>query len=109
MKLKNLSEEELAAQPALFIAFDLLFHDNTTLVSAPFTDRRNALENLSETFEIPVTLQFAANSEEDLLSRLNHSYSLGDDALILNRSASAYEYGVRKNPCLHPETQEPPL
>jgi len=109
MKLKNLSEEELAAQPALFIAFDLLFHDNTTLVSAPFTDRRNALENLSETFEIPVTRQFAANSEEDLLSRLNHSFSLGNDGLILKQLGSAYEYGERNDSWLHLKKQEPTL
>ena len=87
--------ERLAAEtPAVYVAFDLLAHEQDTLLELPFAERRAALEALlaGEAFaRAPVELMVTAATAADAQQWLEHA----EGAIAKDRSAP-YRPGERK-------------
>jgi ATP-dependent DNA ligase len=85
----------LAVQtPAVYVAFDLLAHDDRSLLELPFSERRAALEALlarAEFAAAPVELMATANTAEEASQWLAHA----EGAIAKERSAP-YRPGERK-------------
>lgn len=96
MGLKKPSKKILQKYPVLFIAYDLLYTNETPIFDWPLTDRRNALKKLSDEFQIPVTSQFDVNDFEHLDELFNLALAHGNEGLMLKKKDSVYEYGQRR-------------
>jgi ATP-dependent DNA ligase len=80
--------------PAVFVAFDLLAHDDETLLELEFSERRGALEQLlgDDAFgQAPIELMQMATTADDASVWLEHA----EGAIAKQRSA-AYLPGERK-------------
>ena len=87
--------ERLAAEtPAVYVAFDLLAHDDSSLLQLPFAERRAALEKLlagKQFKDTPVELMQMAQTAEDAQRWLQSA----EGAIAKDRSAP-YRPGERK-------------
>jgi ATP-dependent DNA ligase len=87
--------ERLAAEtPAVYVAFDLLAHDDRTLLALPFTERRAALEALlaqPDFADAPVELMATADTEDAAREWLAHA-----EGAIAKRRDAPYLPGERK-------------
>jgi ATP-dependent DNA ligase len=87
--------ERMAAEtPAVYVAFDLLAHEQNSLLELPFSERRAALEQLldSEAFaRAPVELMATVDTAADAQHWLQHA----EGAIAKERSAP-YRPGERK-------------
>ena len=68
--------------PVSFIAFDLLAHDETSLLQAPFRERRQALELAAQAFETPVHLAPMTTDREIAMEWFHELEGAGLDGLI---------------------------
>jgi ATP-dependent DNA ligase len=87
--------ERLAVEtPAVYVAFDLLAHEQDSLLELPFAERRAALEGLlaGEAFaRAPVELMPTANTPEGALQWLEHA-----EGAIAKELSAPYRSGERK-------------
>jgi ATP-dependent DNA ligase len=87
--------ERLAAEtPAVYVAFDLLAHEQDTLLELPFSQRRAALEALlaSEAFaRAPVELMVTVETAVEAQQWLEHA-----EGAIAKERAAPYRPGERK-------------
>jgi ATP-dependent DNA ligase len=87
--------ERLAAEtPAVYVAFDLLARDDSTLLALPFTERRAALEALLAQpgfADAPVELMATADTEDAAREWLAHA-----EGAIAKRRDAPYLPGERK-------------
>lgn len=82
-----------AAEPAAFIAFDLLLHDWKPLLGDPWQERREALEALLEGAETEA-LRLAETSS-DAARVIAHARAGGWEGVIAKRTDSVYQPGKR--------------
>jgi ATP-dependent DNA ligase len=87
--------ERLAAEtPAVYVAFDLLAHDDSSLLELPFAERRAALEKLlagKQFKDAPLELMQTAQTAEDAQRWLQ-----GAEGAIAKDRSAPYRPGERK-------------
>ena len=87
--------ERLAVEtPAVYVAFDLLAHDQESLLERPFSERRAALESLlagGEFAAAPVELMEATTSVQDA-----QRWLLGAEGAIAKERSEPYRPGERR-------------
>lgn len=96
MKRKSITAKQASAQPAIFIAFDLLALDGRDLRGATLRDRRALLDALvSETDRSCVRLSplISFSDHGDLNARRTAPDAAPTDGIVLKRWSSAYVAG----------------
>ncbi|MBO6523800.1 MAG: ATP-dependent DNA ligase [Balneolaceae bacterium] len=96
MGVKKPSEKLLSDYPVLFITYDLLFLDGVPLFDDSLIVRRKKLEELANTYSIPITSQMELESKDDMEDLFKRALAHGNEGLMLKRKDSNYEYGQRK-------------
>lgn len=95
MGIKKPSKKIIEEYPVLFVAYDLLYIDESPTFSKPLRDRRIDLKNLAEKHHIPITTQFDISDLEDVETLYQRALKHGNEGLMLKKSDSVYEYGQR--------------
>ncbi len=81
--------------PADFVAFDILALDDRSLLKAPFSQRRAALESIAVGFEAPVHLAPATNDPETAMHWFDTTEAAGLDGLIIKPLGDPYVFDKR--------------
>ncbi|MDP1570549.1 MAG: DNA ligase D [Vicinamibacterales bacterium] len=84
-----------AGQPAAFIAFDLLRHDDHDLRARPLRERRQALEALFGVSPPSPTVRLAPQVAEDGRALYAQAEAEGWEGLIVKHARSPYRAGTR--------------
>jgi DNA ligase 1 len=84
----------LATTPVAFIAYDLLFRDES-LLARPWSERRAQLEGLSVRVNPISTLDGTQPLEPQLEARFAEARARGHEGLMLKRTDAPYEAGTR--------------
>lgn len=88
----------LEKYPALFIAFDILYHDGELISGKPLSRRRKTLEKLAGKHPFPMASQFEVRDRDNLKKLFDRSLHHGNEGLILKLRESAYKlYGQRSH------------
>lgn len=95
MEVKKPDERLLASQPALFIAFDLLFLNGVPVIDQPLHQRRPLLEQICRQQGIPLLRQYFLKDTADITRIYKRAIRHGSKGLILKQRDSRYEYGQR--------------
>ncbi len=95
MGIKKPGKKVLEQYPVLFIAFDLLFADESPCFGWPLGKRRDRLEQMAETAGLPVSTMKTINNKKDVERYFNQALANGNEGLILKKKESRYEYGQR--------------
>lgn len=95
MEEKKPDERLLASQPALFIAFDLLFLNGVPVIDQPLHQRRQLLEQICRRQGIPLLRQYFLKDTGDITRIFKRAIRHGSKGLILKQRDSRYEYGQR--------------
>jgi len=82
-----------AAEPAAFIAFDLLLHDGETLLEEPWAERRARLESILE--DAQSDLLRLGESSPDAASVIAKARAGGWEGVIAKKTSATYESGRR--------------
>lgn len=82
--------------PVLFIAYDVLYHDNQPVFGHTLTERRKLLESLSRKHNFPIANQFEFKDHDHLKELFERALAHGNEGLMLKKKNSAYEYGQRR-------------
>lgn len=104
MGVKKPSKKLLSEYPVHFIAYDLLYHEQTAYFEKPLSQRREKLEEICRNFEFSITKQYELaginekiDAQKEALQRLfDQAISHGNEGLLLKEKTSVYEYGQRK-------------
>lgn len=96
MGRKEPSQKVMKKYPVLFIAYDILFHDNRPLFDQPLSERRELLEELTEKHDLPVTNQFEVEDHDHVDKLFERALAHGNEGLMLKKKNSTYEYGQRR-------------
>lgn len=96
MGRKKPSRQIMKKYPVLFIAFDVLYHKGHTVFDWPLQKRRELLQELSETYQLPISNQFAVNTHEHIDRLFERALAHGNEGLLLKKENSRYEYGQRR-------------
>ncbi|NBC26636.1 MAG: ATP-dependent DNA ligase [Bacteroidetes bacterium] len=96
MGIKKPGEEVQQTYPVIFIAYDLLFTENSPIFDQTLEDRRDKLLDLSKRYSIPVVRQFEVDDFDHLDQRFEQALAHGNEGLMLKKKASGYEYGQRR-------------
>ena len=84
-----------AAQPASFVAFDLLAVGSKSLMARPQAERRTRLEELLETVEPPLYLTPVTRDRAVALDWLERFEGAGLDGVVAKREDAVYQPGKR--------------
>jgi DNA ligase 1 len=84
----------LATTPVAFVAYDLLFRDES-LLARPWSERRAQLEALSVRVNPISTLDATQPIEPQLEARFAEARARGHEGLMLKRTDAPYEAGTR--------------
>lgn len=95
MGIKKPGHKLLEQYPALFIAFDLLFTDDSPCFDWPLGKRRARLEQIAESCRVPVSTLKTVTGKPDVEACFNKALENGNEGLILKKKGSRYEYGQR--------------
>jgi DNA ligase-1 len=85
----------LEKYPALFIAYDLLYHDGNPIFDHTLRERRKLLEHLSNQYDLSITNQFNIRDHEHLDELFERALAHGNEGLMLKKVDSIYKYGQR--------------
>ncbi len=96
MGVKKPSKKLLSQYPVLFIAYDLLYLDGKPLFEDSLLKRREKLEEIADTYNLPVTSQMEIGSQEDVEELFQRALAHGNEGLMLKLKNSTYEYGQRR-------------
>ena len=96
MGRKKPSDEVMEKYPVLFIAYDILFHDNEPIFEKSLTDRREILSELAEECHLPISNQFEITDEDSVEELFERALAHGNEGLMLKKKDSTYEYGQRR-------------
>ena len=94
--VKNPDQKLLSEFPVLFIAYDLLYINRFCLFDKPLTKRRENLEGVAKSYNLPITSQMEIFSKSDIEKLFNKALAHGNEGLMLKRRDSVYEYGQRR-------------
>ena len=94
---KKVSPALLAEIPVVFIAYDLIYHDQDLLLETPIEERRSKLESLFRGLPLPLMTspQDSLLSLEDIETRFLAARARGNEGLLLKRRGSNYEAAKR--------------
>lgn len=95
MGIKKPSKKIVEEYPVLFVAYDLLYIDDSPTFSKPLHDRRKELKILGEMHHIPITTQFSISDEDNIEALYQRALKHGNEGLMLKKTNSVYEYGQR--------------
>lgn len=76
-----------------FTAFDILVHNGKPVLDRPLHQRRNMLQQVCRTLDLPLIRQYEIRTNEDLHKRTEQAATDGREGLILKHSGSTYEAG----------------
>ncbi len=96
MGVKKPSNKLLTEYPVLFIAYDILYFDGDTLFEKTLTERRKLLEEVCESFQIPITTQKSLRDSDEVEQLFDLALKHGNEGLMLKHRDSLYEYGQRR-------------
>lgn len=96
MGVKKPGKKIIDTYPVIFIAYDLLFNGRQPIFDETLKERRAQLRQISETYDIPLTLQFPVNDRDHLQELFDEALSHGNEGLMLKKEDSTYEYGQRR-------------
>ncbi|WP_340106617.1 ATP-dependent DNA ligase [Rhodohalobacter sp. 8-1] len=96
MGVKKPGKKILEKYPVIFIAYDLLYNGRQPIFDETLNERRAQLRDISETYNIPMTLQFPVDDREHLQELFDEALSHGNEGLMLKKEDSTYEYGQRR-------------
>ncbi len=96
MGRKKPGKKIMEKYPVLFIAYDLLYHDNHPTFEHTLLERRTLLAELSEKHSLPITNQFKVNDHEHVDELFERALAHGNEGLMLKKKNSTYEYGQRR-------------
>ena len=96
MGLKKPGRKVLTDFPVLFISYDLLYTNGRPIFDLTFSERRDKLETLASSFNIPVTAQFDVQNRKKLDELFERALAHGNEGLMLKKRLSSYEYGQRR-------------
>lgn len=96
---KTLTKKMLGEVPVIFLAYDVLEHENVDLREVPMEDRRARLESFihpTETSALQLSPIVTAESWEDLAKQRQQSRDLNVEGLMLKRCNSPYRVGRQR-------------
>lgn len=96
MGIKKPGKKILEQYPVLFIAYDLLFTNGDPIFDLKLPERRKLLEDLSEEYHLPTSVQFDITGEDDIDRLFDRALKHGNEGLMLKHKNSKYEYGQRR-------------
>lgn len=96
MGVKSPSQKLLDEYPVLFIAYDILYENNSPIFEKTLVERRQILEELVKRHRIPITAQMELTSNDDVEKLFEQALAHGNEGLMLKRKDSSYEYGQRR-------------
>lgn len=96
MGRKKPSQKVQQQYPVLFIAYDVLFHDDRSVFEKSLTERRKLLNTLVHDFGLPITNQFEITDEDSVEQLFHRALAHGNEGLMLKKKDSTYEYGQRR-------------
>ena len=92
---KNLTARMVKENPAVFIAFDILYRDGSVLMEAPWSVRRTSLDALLAGQPLVRTVTVPVTSEAEIASAFNAARERQNEGLMLKDVASVYSPGKR--------------
>jgi len=96
MGRKKPGKKVMEQYPVLFIAYDVLYHDEQPIFEHTLQERRGLLEELSQRHRLPVTSQFDVEDHDHLEELFERALAHGNEGLMLKKRESTYEYGQRR-------------
>ena len=92
-------DEALEKKQVCFIAFDLLYLNNKSIIELPLKERYNLmLQSIrTESKKIEIVEQKQANTTEDLIKLLDESILNKEEGVMIKNLMSPYVPGERKN------------
>ena len=96
MGRKKPGDEIMEKYPALFISYDLLYHQSGPIFDHTLAQRRTLLEELSQQHELPITNQFEVTDHDHVDTLFERALAHGNEGLMLKKTQSTYEYGQRR-------------
>lgn len=96
MGRKEPGQKIMEKYPVLFIAYDILFHDDRPIFEHTLSERRELLEDLSVKYNLPVTNQFKVEDHDHMDELFERALAHGNEGLMLKKKDSTYEYGQRR-------------
>lgn len=96
MGRKKPSQSVIEKYPVLFIAYDLLYHNDRPIFEKTLHQRRNLLKDLADEFRVPVSNQFEVSDRDHVEALFERALAHGNEGLMLKKKDSTYEYGQRR-------------
>ena len=96
MGRKEPDQESMDQYPVLFIAYDLLYHDDQPIFEHTLSQRRERLNRLSDKHDLPITNQFEVKDHDHVDELFERALAHGNEGLMLKKKESTYEYGQRR-------------
>ena len=96
MGRKKPGKKVMEKYPVLFIAYDLLYHDDRPTFEHTLLERRALLAKLSEKQGLPITNQFEVTGYDHVDELFERALAHGNEGLMLKKKNSTYEYGQRR-------------
>jgi DNA ligase-1 len=104
---KNISPAIIRENPAVFIAFDILYHDGRLLMDEPLRERRRILEQLGES--LLTTSPCSVSSADQITTCFSASRNRRNEGIVLKDPDSPYSPGRRGKAWLKIKTHLPTL
>jgi DNA ligase-1 len=104
---KNLTPAIIRENPAVFIAFDILYRDGQLLMDEPLRQRRRILEELSPL--LLLTSLCSVSSADEITTCFSASRNRRNEGIVLKDPDSAYSPGRRGKAWLKIKTHLPTL
>lgn len=96
MGVKKPGKKLLNQFPVIFIAYDILFIDDTPVFDETLYQRRARLQTFCEKNGIMMSRQFPIKNDIDVEQLFDMALAHGNEGLMLKRKDSTYEYGQRR-------------
>lgn len=96
MGRKKPGKKIIEKYPALFISYDILYHNEHPTFDLPLSERRELLKELSENHSLPITNQFKVTDHDHIDELFDRALAHGNEGLMLKKKDSTYEYGQRR-------------
>jgi len=96
---KNITKKHLQDAPVAFIAYDVLEYDGKDIRDWPMTDRRNLLETIIGTINLPVLQPSALLSFvnwDNLTEQRSKARDINSEGIMLKRKSSVYGVGRKR-------------
>lgn len=96
MGVKKPTPKLLSDYPVVFIAYDVLYHENETTFDLPLNERKILLDRICLEHGIKISRQMEVQSADQVHQLFDEALLNGNEGLMLKKKDSTYEYGQRK-------------